>query len=318
MVTTARSRAKKESPLVHDALLYRSDAEYVAGLLPFLTDGIAHGEPSFVAVPERQGTLLRDGLGASADAVEIVDMTVVGRNPGRIIPEIRQFVDRHRASRVRCVGEPIWFGRNLDEICEATRHEAMLNTAFANTRVHIRCPYDVTQLDAAVVADAWRTHPMMVGSAGAEASAQYTDPEELYRGDDPLSPAPAPDANMMAIGPDNLEEVRRFVREFGAAAGLSSRRCQDLVIATNEIATNTVMHSGGNGRLRLWRDGDTVTCEIRDSGHIVDAFAGRHLPDSSVVNGRGLWMAYQLCDLMELRSTQAGTVVRLHVDDVDR
>jgi anti-sigma regulatory factor (Ser/Thr protein kinase) len=318
MGSNAPARPSRPPQLVHDALLYRTDAEYVDGLLPFISAGLAASEPILVAVPGRNVALLRDHLGAEAEHIELIDMTTVGRNPGRIIPAIRQFVDHHHASRVRFVGEPIWFGRTPTEICEATRHEAMLNHAFAETPVHIRCPYDVTQLESSVVADAWRTHPTMIAASGSRASEKYRDPEELYRGDEPLSPAPPPDGNTMTIGSDDLAEVRRFVRQFAAAAGLSTPRSHDLVIAANEIAMNSALYAGGTGTLRLWCDRDTVVCEIRDSGYIVDAFAGRHLPNGSVENGRGLWMAYQLCDLMELRSSPAGTVVRLHVDNVDR
>ncbi len=58
-------------------------------------------------------------------------MAELGRNPARIIPEVQAFTDKHPGQRVRFVGEPIWPGRSAAEICEATRHEALLNLAFA-------------------------------------------------------------------------------------------------------------------------------------------------------------------------------------------
>ena len=40
------------------------------------------GEPVLVAVPTRKFDLLRDAWGEAANAVEMHDMTVAGRNPG--------------------------------------------------------------------------------------------------------------------------------------------------------------------------------------------------------------------------------------------
>jgi hypothetical protein len=40
---------------------------------------------------------------------------------------------------------------------------------------------------------------------------------------------------------------------------------------------------------------------------------GRPPPAASPPNARGLWLVHHLCDLVQLRSSAAGTVVRLHV-----
>ena len=39
---------------------------------------------------------------------------------------------------------------------------------------------------------------------------------------------------------------------------------------------------------------------------------GRELVELVSENGRGVWMANQLCDLVQVRSGARGTVVRLH------
>jgi anti-sigma regulatory factor (Ser/Thr protein kinase) len=86
------------------------------------------------------------------------------------------------------------------------------------------------------------------------------------------------------------------------------------VLAVNELTTNTIVHTPGSGTLGIWSEPQTVVCEIRDSGFIADAFAGRHSPTDSADHGRGLWMANQLCDLVQIRSNNSGTTIRLHVD----
>jgi anti-sigma regulatory factor (Ser/Thr protein kinase) len=81
----------------------------------------------------------------------------------------------------------------------------------------------------------------------------------------------------------------------------------------NEIASNSLLHGGGRGVLRVWRQGRRVVCEIRDRGRLDDPLADRDLPSPESTVGRGLWIANQLCDLVQIRSFPTGTVVRLHM-----
>jgi anti-sigma regulatory factor (Ser/Thr protein kinase) len=258
--------------------------------------------------------LLSNALGGTAANVRFEDMTTLGRNPARIMPAIWRFIEANPARRVQLVGEPIWPGRTAAEVCEATAHEAMLNTAFADAAVDILCPYDASLLDAAIVADAWRTHPTVVDNDQRVDSPLYGDPERLYEGGGPPLPDPPDDAQLVSVAPAALDGVRRLVQQFAASAGLPPRRTHDLVLAVNEIATNTMVHTRDVGSLRIWQEPGVVVCEIRDTGHIADPFAGRFLPSDSSDHGRGLWMANQLCDLVQIRSSERGTTIRLQVD----
>ena len=60
-------------------------------------------------------------------------------------------------------------------------------------------------------------------------------------------------------------------------------------------------------------DDDELVCEVCDAGHISDPLAGRRRPTADATNGRGLWIANRLADLVQVRSTVAGTIVRVHV-----
>jgi anti-sigma regulatory factor (Ser/Thr protein kinase) len=315
MSSAAPDCAPAEAPLLtHDGLLYRTEADYLAGVLTFLAAAFAADEPAFVAVPEANLDLLESSLDASSGPVELVDITRIGRNPARLMPLMHRFVDAHPGRRVRFVGEPLWPGRSAAEICEATRHEAMLNTAFADVAIDILCPYDARALEAAAVADVWRTHPSVVDHNERRASPAYTDPHRLYAGEHALVPEPPADVSAIPVRADDLAAVRAFVQRMAAGYGLGPRRIQDLVLAVNEIATNTILHTAGSGTLRIWSEPDTVVCEIRDGGYIVDAFAGRRPPNDASDHGRGLWMANELCDLVQLRSTERGTTIRVHID----
>jgi anti-sigma regulatory factor (Ser/Thr protein kinase) len=298
--------------LCHEALIYRTPVEYLDVLLPYLSEGLDAGKPTLVAVPGPNIELLRHGLDDAA-AVTFVDMTMLGRNPARIIPAIGQFVGAHNDTSVRFIGEPIWPGRTTQEACEATRHEAMLNTVFADVAIDIMCPYDAGGLDPNAVADSWRTHPVVTDHTATHHSRDYDDPAQMYRGDEPLSKRPQHGVSTMPLATDDLSVARQFVRDHAIAYGLSAKQVQDMVIAANEIATNTIVHTAGPGMLRIWREADDVICEVQDSGHIDDPFAGRAAPDDRLDHGRGLWMANQLCDLVQLRSSGTGTTIRLQV-----
>jgi anti-sigma regulatory factor (Ser/Thr protein kinase) len=110
----------------------------------------------------------------------------------------------------------------------------------------------------------------------------------------------------------DLHLLREAVASDPVVATLSSERRADLVFAVNEVATNAVRHGDGICTTRLWRDGRAVVAELRCTS-MLDAAAGRRRPSPDALAGRGLWLVNQLCDLVELRSAQGGTTVRLHV-----
>ena len=92
-------------------------------------------------------------------------------------------------------------------------------------------------------------------------------------------------------------------------AGLAQRPATALVAAVNEIATNSLQHGGGHGELRVWTDDGWLLCEVSDQGHLAAPLAGRLPPAPD--EGAGLWLANQLTDLLQIRSTPGGTAVRV-------
>jgi len=298
--------------LEHDALFYASDAEYLDGIGEFAHEGLDSGQATLIAVPGRKLELLRPAFARGA-AVEFVDMELQGKNPARILPLIRAFIDRHRDERVRFVAEPIWAGRTACEIVEGTRHEALINAAFPDSQADILCPYDTRDLDGSVLADARRTHPSVLCDGVRQACSDYGDPLDLYSGTD--WPLPDPTEHPVALSFDGgLHRFRLDLWNKVAPTGMDRDRIDAFVLAAHEAVANTVRHAGGRGAVRLWRDNGTVVCEIADSGSIEDPFVGRCEPPTSKECGRGLWLINQLCDLVELRSGSGGTVIRIHMN----
>src|ERR1700735_5662135 len=101
--------------LDHHALFYRDQREYLARVTDFLRAGLAHAEPAFVAVPGVRADLLRQSLDGESGRLAYADMTETGRNPARIIPELKTFLDRHQGQHCRLVTEPAWPGRSEAE-----------------------------------------------------------------------------------------------------------------------------------------------------------------------------------------------------------
>ena len=84
------------------------------------------------------------------------------------------------------------------------------------------------------------------------------------------------------------------------------------MLAVNELASNSVEHGAGSGRLRLWAGGsEGLLAEVSDAGRLPDPFPGMVLPDTSGPRGRGLWLASELSDVMEVWADDSGTVVRV-------
>lgn len=300
----------------HEALLYRGQTEFLAGILPFIREALAGGEPVLVAVTADKIDLLRASLDGHADSVCFADMAVVGRNPTRIISTWRDFLTEHAAKgrRLRAIGEPIWPGRSPAELVECQRHESLINLAFAEAPAwRLLCPYDSDALEPAVLAEARRSHPFIMHGGGQRESEDYRGIDMAAAAvSDPFSEPPGrpPELTFEA---GVLDAVRSVVSQYSAAAGLGATGTDDLVLAVNEVATNSVRHGGGQGILRIWQDGDAVICEIRDEGHVSNPLVGRERPTTDRGGGWGLWLANEVCDLVQLRSFSTGTVVRLHM-----
>jgi anti-sigma regulatory factor (Ser/Thr protein kinase) len=295
----------------HLALFYHDQAGYLAGIRAFAHDGLMSAEPVFVAVPGDKLALLRSQLGEQFPRVSYADMTELGRNPGRIIPALRDFTEAHPGCRVRLISEPVWPGRSAAETREATKHEALINLAFSGTPAAIMCPYDAAALAPAAISEARCTHPAIVQNGQPQSSAEFAGPglvpQQCHR------PLPVPPSSAAALRYNaDLRPVRRMVAGHAGHAGLAPERAADLVLAVSEIAANTLRHTPGDGQLLVWHTGQEILCQIQDRGWITDPLAGQQRRPASE-RGHGLWVVNQLCDLVEVRTGQAGTTVRLHM-----
>jgi anti-sigma regulatory factor (Ser/Thr protein kinase) len=307
----------------HEAVLYAGQGELAAWARGFVADAMDAGEPILVALGSRAIAELRGWLGPGHKGVFLVDMEVLGHNPARIIPTWNDFVEQHgpTAPALRGIGEPVWAGRGGAELVECHQHEALLNVAFdwlgtnGGPSFWLTCPYDTAALDPAVVDAARETHPLVRTNGLAEPSDRYRGVAAAELLAEPL-PSPVGPTAEMAFD-RSLVLLRRFVAEQAlqlTGDRLDRRTLHDVVLAVEELGANSVRYGGGGGRVRIWREAETLLCEVSDQGHITDPLVGRRRPDERQLGGRGLWLVHQLCDLVQVRSSPAtGTITRLHM-----
>ncbi|GAA1595330.1 anti-sigma factor RsbA family regulatory protein [Kribbella sancticallisti] len=293
----------------HDAFVYIDDEEFVRHTGPFVGDGLKAGEVVLAALPESRIALLREDLGSAADQVTFVDITEAGRNPARIIPLWADFLARNPGRAARGLGEPAFQGRNPAEFEEAKLHEALLNVAFEHSGpFKLRCPYSASVLSPGL--DPTETHPLVIESAAGPPSTGWAEvAQKTFATRLPAVPKCAEQQEFVLA---ELPAVRRWAADWARAKGMSRDQVDDLALALHEICTNSIRFGGGRGTLSLWTADCTLICDIADRGLIDDLLVGRVLPPIDGLGGRGVWLANQLCDLVQIRSGADGTQVRLH------
>jgi anti-sigma regulatory factor (Ser/Thr protein kinase) len=182
-------------------------------------------------------------------------------------------VEEHRGpGAMRALGELPLAGQPASRQREWAVLEAMLNHVFADAPVHMLCSYDAQAL-----------------------------PDHVLE--------PVPDAAASLRFDDRPAPSRDFVASRGAAAGLSGAALADLHVAAAEIITNAILHGRLPHWVHVWATEDEVLCEVQDGGRGIDSpFTGLIVPAIDAPAGRGVWIARQLCDRVDV----SGARVRLH------
>jgi hypothetical protein len=307
------SPARSQQSYRHEAFFWRDPAEFIAQMVPFVEGGLADDEPVMLALIPEHENWLRDGLGRDADKVLFVDMVQLGGNPARIIPAWQEFLDANAGRRrpARGIGEPIWVGRRPEELLECQLHEALLNVAIEpELPFWLVCPYDATGLTAEVVEEAHRSHPVILEEGVYAGSARYRGRDhvdtmfgaELANLNEPRLTAP--------FTPHTVGRLGGYIKLELYVAGLNLDRAGELALAVQRLAEDSVQRQADHGEVRLWVQSHALVCEVADDSQVGDPLVGRRTPYEEAHDG--LWLANQVCDLVQTRSTATGTVVRVY------
>ena len=125
-------------------------------------------------------------------------------------------------------------------------------------------------------------------------------------------PCPEPVGSAVTVTGTADADVATRVYTAAAAAGLPAQRSAKLAAAVDEVANAGTRNSGAAVDIRLWQDRSSLVCEVRDHGTIEDLLVGRGPALSTQSRDRGIRLANELCDLVQVRSNSAGTAVRMH------
>jgi hypothetical protein len=282
-------------------------------LVPFVDDGLKAHEPVMVAVVPEHLAWLQDALAHRADYVGFVDMHKLGHNPARIIPAWQHFLDANARQRtpIRGIGEPIWPGRHSQELLECQFHEALLNVAIdPEIPFWLICPYDMKALSLDVLDEAHRSHPVILDSHSYHGSSRYgggAHVESIFTAELPelkLQPTVA------VFTRSNVTRIGAYAKLEFHVSGLGVKEASDLAEVIQGLATSSLHRGATLGRVRIFSEPDALICEVVDDTVVVDPLIGRRAPREG--EDDSLWIANQACDLVQVRSSSAGTTVRVH------
>jgi len=118
--------------------------------------------------------------------------------------------------------------------------------------------------------------------------------------------------------PACVPKLRSHVRDFLSRLRVDPDTTHDILLATDEAATNAVAHGrslAGNGlvRLRCSTEGSCVVVAISDEGPGFDLRSVRmdQLPSWTSPGGRGLYLVQELMDEVEIDPSPSGTVIEM-------
>ncbi|WP_433389441.1 anti-sigma factor RsbA family regulatory protein [Micromonospora sp. KLBMP9576] len=298
----------------HEAVSYDHDDELLAVAVPFLLGGVDAGEPTFVALGERTGGLVRAALPADCGVEYLAGGDVYAR-PAAAIRSYRQLLAERvaaGATQIRIIGEvpATEFGATWDWWA---RYESAINHAYDDFPLWSMCAYDTRITPPSVMADVARTHPRFATADGRHVpSPAWTTPAEYLRENRPIVPDP------VQAQPPAVELVDPTAAEARAAVHKADHGqlpvddVEDLVVAVSEIVTNALRHGQPPVRLCVWAGDDRIVAAVSDRGQGPgDPFCGLLPASGSAPGGLGVWITYQSCNHVTWQRDGDGFTLRL-------
>ena len=287
--------------LIHEGLIYDSDEELAELLVPFLREGVAAGQPTFLALDPEQRDLVLARLG-DVEGPSILDSRTRYARPGTALFAWSATFEEALAGGaefVRAVGHPpveATLGREERWL----RYESLFNRLFADAPIWLICPYGRNHSDEALLR-CRKTHPTMVTAAGRAPSPDYFASPNTGA---PFATAGEIDgreiSSATAAGPAEVVSLRRAVVWPARNAGFSVSDAQDLVLAVTELAHAAIDDSAGPVTVRTAATEHAWYCEIA-----LGKASSTHLS-----SGRGrvaLAVGSIVCDRVELADEAGGS-----------
>lgn len=293
----------------HHALAYGSEAQLREVVSEFVRAGHGAGYPVLVEMEE--GFLSKPrGHAAGHDIVEFIDVNDVGGNSARRLGRWVEFAKRHHDRPIRGVSRPFGVGIGSDQLVECALHEHVLNEVFAqHPDFTLLCPFDHRNTEPWAI-EARAAHPTHYDADVVIANLSFRPAAWSTLAAAPISQVPR-DANLLPLTADVARTVRQVLFEAARGAGLSVERARDTELAAWELCSNALQHGDGRAWLAWWAADRGIVVHVENDGALREPRLGRCPPSAQARRGRGLWLAQQLADLAQLRSSSGRVVVRL-------
>jgi anti-sigma regulatory factor (Ser/Thr protein kinase) len=300
--------------LAHQAFLYDGAAQFAEAMAPLVRAGVERGDKVLVAAKRASSEALREELGSDGAAVELHDTLEWHPRPvHRLMAVQRTLAELAPDRRLLALGEPVWTGSAATRR-EWARYESTINVALADAPLRFICLYDRSELPQSILDYGLETHPEVVEGGVACPCATFEPPADFVRRLDA--------GGRVESGPDHHEipftgdyhAFRHLLARLAVECGMDADRAEELVLAANEVVSNSVIHGAPPVAARCWvADGDFV-CEVSDGGPgVADPFAGWTLPPPGSPGGWGLAVARRICDALEVAGGNGeGSRVRLY------
>ena len=300
---------------VHVAAIYASDEQLRDLLLPYLDEGVRRHETILAVISADARQVLYDALGDAADRVQWGCSGVSYDRLGQMFEGFTDYLARqHRAGvRTRVIGE-FDADTNPDRVSQYLRYESMANEVYAPYGYPVMCLWDQRRYSPEVLAHVRAVHPQLLDTSGPIPNPEYCLPIEYLTREQRSPPAAPVDLELLVHldSADNLGELRRRLRSWGASCGMADQDTDDIVIAVDEIATNALEHGKPPACVRGWTTSDALFVQVDDQGRAyIPATTGYQRPSTDARRGRGVWIARHLADVMTTYTGPTGTTVAM-------
>jgi len=299
---------------VHEAGFYSSDAEFLALIVPFVTGGIAAGEPVIIGYDDRKCDLLRTEL-SRPDAVSFLADTRLYATPAGAIEAYRQQFEWHVAAgaeQIRIAGDVPHEG-NGGRFAGWDRYESAVNVVWQDYPVYSRCLYDATTVADDVRDVVERTHRRFVtADGGATASSRYQEVADFDRLPPAADPLEATPPAVTLVNP-TPRQTRRRVTE-AVHGRVEAAAFEELLFAVSEAVLNARLYGRRPITVRVWTGIDRIVVRVHDIGAgPADPLTGLvPAPGGSAGAGLGMWLIHQFTNIdIALLPAADGFTVRL-------
>ena len=285
------------SPPVHDESTFRHEALFYAGEREFLAGALGSSATGWTRRADaRRGRRAQDHRlrAKRSTATPTASISPTWPRWASTRPDHPRVARLRRrapaAAAAGCAGSASRSARRAapPSSPSATATSRCLNLAFAEDPAFwLLCPYDTEALDPAVVEEARRTHPFLVRGRPGESTPRYGGLEAI--GAPFAEPLPEParaarGAPLRGRDPREPAPLRRAPGG-GRRPGRRARR-DDLVLAVNEVATNSLRHGGGPRRAA-----GVAGCRARWSARCATAAASTRRSRAASARSPARWAA---------------------------